>query len=52
VFLVREYAEETPEDHLEAVLCILRRKVRNGWLFPDDKLELGDEVDDQLAVRA
>ena len=47
-----EYAEEPSEHHLEAVLCILRREVRNGRLFPDDELDLRDEVDDKLAVRA
>jgi hypothetical protein len=48
----REHAEEPSEYHLEAVLRILRRKVLNRRLFPDDELELGDEVDDKLAVRA
>ena len=47
-----EHAEEPPEHQLEAVLRILRRQVRNGRLFPDDELDLRDEVDDQLAVRA
>ncbi len=31
---------------------ILRRKVRNGRLFSDDELDLRDEADDKLAVRA
>src|ERR1700744_5925003 len=48
----REHAEEASEYHLEPVLRILRRKVWNGRLFPDDELDLGDEVDDKLAVRA
>src|SRR5712692_4480864 len=46
-----ERAEESPEHHLEAVLRILRRQVWNGRLFPDDKLDLRDEVDDELAIR-
>src|SRR5260370_8779079 len=47
-----ERAKETPEHHVEAVLRILWRQVWKGWLFPDDELHLGDEADDQLAVRA
>src|SRR6266404_654359 len=47
-----ERTEKPSEHHLKAILLILRRKVRNGWLFPDDELDLGDEVDDKLAVRA
>jgi hypothetical protein len=46
-----ERAEESPEHQLEAVLRILRRQVWNGWLFPDDELDLGDEVDDELTIR-
>ena len=46
-----EHAEKPPERQLEAVLRILRRQVRNRWLFPDDELHLRDEVDDQLPVR-
>lgn len=45
-------AEEPPEHHLEAVLRILRRQIGNGRLLPDEVLELGDEVDDQLTMRA
>jgi hypothetical protein len=51
VFLARERPKEAPEDHLEAVLCILRREVGNQRLFADDEFDLGDEVDDELAVR-
>src|SRR3984893_19060321 len=47
-----EYAEEPPEHRLEAVLRVLRREVRNGRLFPDDELDLGDEADDAWAVWA
>src|SRR3977135_1610354 len=46
-----EYAEELPEHRLEAVLRVLRREVWNGRLFSDDELDLGDEADDELAVR-
>jgi hypothetical protein len=52
VLLPREYAEKPPENHLEAVLRVLRRQVRNRWLASDHKLQRGNEVDDKLTVRA
>src|SRR4030081_2508153 len=52
VFLPREHPEEAPEHHLEAVLRVLRRQARDRWLFPDDELELRNEVDDKLTIRA
>src|SRR5882724_4035886 len=48
----RKYAEKPLENHLEPVLRIPQREVRNGRLLPDDELDLGDEIDDKLAVRA
>jgi len=42
VLLPREHTDESPENHLESVLRILRRQVWNGRLFPDDDLHLGD----------
>src|SRR5260370_15574161 len=47
-----ERAEEPPEHPLKSVFCLSRRKVRNGRLFPDQELKLGNEVDDELTVRA
>src|SRR5260370_8092058 len=47
---LREHAEEAPEHQLEAVLRILRRQVWNGWLFPNNELQLGDKADDQPTV--
>jgi hypothetical protein len=52
VLLPSEYAEKPPEYHLEAVLRVLRRQVRNGWLYSDHKLQRGNEVDDKLTVGA
>ena len=52
VLLPREYAKEAPEDHLEAALRVQRRQIRDGWLFSDHELQLGNEVHDELAVRA
>src|ERR1700730_1142484 len=50
VFLPREFRDEAPEHHLEAFLSLLWREVRNGRLFSDDELELGDEINDKRAV--
>src|ERR1700736_333259 len=47
-----EYAEKPSENHLESVLRVLRRQVRDRWLSPDHKLQRGNEVDDELTVRA
>src|ERR1700687_2635094 len=47
-----ERAEEAPEHRLETVLRISRRKVWSGRLFPDHQLQLGNEVDDELTIRA
>src|SRR5882762_6856754 len=52
VLLPCEYAEEAPEDHLEAALRVQWRQVRDRWLFSDHELQLGNEVHDELAVRA
>ena len=52
VLLSCEYAEEVPEYHLEAVLRILRRQVRNRRLPPDHMLQRGNEGDDKLTIRA
>src|SRR5260370_8399131 len=52
MLLARECAEEAPEHHLEAVVCILRRQLRDRWLFPNDELQLGHEVDDELTIRS
>src|SRR5216684_3351624 len=46
-----EHPEEPPKHHLESVLCVLRRQVRDWWLFPDYELQLGNEVDDELTIR-
>src|SRR5260370_19021907 len=45
-----ECADEPPEHQLEAVLRVLRRKLGDGRLLPDDKLELRNQVDDELTV--
>src|SRR6266481_9707859 len=52
VLLAREHPEEAPENHLEPVLRVLRRQVRDRWLFPNHELQLGNEVDDELTIRA
>src|SRR3954462_12455418 len=52
MFLLCKDSEEVTEHHLEAVLRILRWQLRNLWLRSDDELDLGDERDDQLAIRS
>src|SRR5712672_4603062 len=52
VLLAREHPEEPPENHLKAVLRVLRRQVRDRRLFSDHELQLGNEVDDELTIRA
>src|SRR6202166_5274812 len=47
-----EYADEPPKHQLEAPLRLLWRELRNGGLFSDDELQFGNEVDDELTVRA
>src|SRR6202030_860682 len=47
-----EYAEKPSENHLESVLRVLRRQVRDRRLSPDHKPQRGNEVDDKLTVRA
>ncbi len=50
MFWPGEHAEETPEHQLEAALRFLGRQVGHGQLRADDNLELGDEIDHELAV--
>src|SRR5208283_3080677 len=45
-----ECADKPPKHQLEAILRVLRRKLGNGRLFPDDKLERRNQVDDELTV--
>src|SRR6267142_5943074 len=52
MLLAREYAKEAPEHRLETVLRVLRRQVRDRRLFSDHELQLGNEVDDELTIRA
>src|SRR5262249_2441295 len=47
-----EDAEEAPEHQLEAPVRVLGRQLRDRWLVAEDARELGDEVDQELAVRA
>src|SRR6202045_2634161 len=52
VLLAREHPEEAPEHHLETVLRVSRRQVRDWRLFPDHEFQLGNEVNDELTIRA
>src|SRR5271155_5751915 len=44
MFLAREHAEEAPENHLETILRILRRQIRDWRLLPDHQFQFGDEM--------
>src|ERR1700733_14122551 len=50
VLFACEHPHEIPENHLESVLRLLRRQVRDWGLFPDDELELGNEIDHELTI--
>src|ERR1700694_575890 len=52
MLLAHEHAEEAPENHLEAVLRVLRWQVRDRRLLSDHELQLRNEVDDEPTVRA
>jgi len=52
MFRTREHADEPPKHQLEAPLRVLERKLRDRWLFSDDQLELGDDVDHEPSIRA
>ncbi len=52
MLIAGEHREEPPEHHLEAVLRVLQRQVRDRWLFPNDELQLGNEIDHELTIRA
>jgi len=36
---------------LEAALRLLRRKIRNRWLFSNDELQFRDQIYDEESVR-
>ena len=52
MLLAREHAEEAAKHQLEAILGILRRQVGDRRLCSDHQFQLGNEIDDELAVRA
>ncbi len=51
MLLPGENGEETPEYHLETILPVLRRKLRNRRLLSDDEMQLRNQVDHDLTVR-
>src|SRR5882762_8295559 len=52
MLLARERSEEAPKHNLEPVLRVLRRQVRDRWLFSNHEFQLGNEVDDELSIWA
>jgi hypothetical protein len=51
MFRAGEHADKAPEYQLEAALCLLRRKLGNGWLVAGDESQFRDEVRHEPAVR-
>ena len=51
MFRPGENADKPPKHQLETPLCVLWRKLRDGWLFSNDQLQFGDKVDHKPAVR-
>src|SRR5208337_4636106 len=52
MFRPGEDADKSTKHQLEAPLRVLWWKLRNRWLFADEELQLGDDVDHEPAVRA
>src|SRR4051794_35759110 len=50
--LARKHPDKALEHVMEAALRLLQRKLWNRQLLADDDLQLGNEVDDQLSLRA
>src|SRR5262249_22327812 len=47
-----EDADKPPKHQLETPLLVPGRKLRDRWLFSDDELQLGDDVDHEPSIRA
>src|SRR5207244_12878857 len=52
VLLAGEHPQKRPELPVKTILGFPGWELRNRWLFPDDELEFGDEVHDELTIRA
>src|SRR5262245_12119714 len=52
MFRPGEDADKPPKHQLETPLRVLGRKLRDRWLFSDDELQLGDDVDHEPSIRA
>ena len=50
VLLPREHAKEAPKYHLEAILRVLGRQVRDRGLLSDHQLQLWNQVHDELTI--
>ncbi len=50
MFLAAERGHELSEHHAEAVLCLARWQRRYGRLRADNQLDLGQHIDNQLAI--
>src|ERR1700730_15183891 len=52
MFRLSEDADKPWKHQQETALCLLLLKLRDRWLFSDDQLQLGNQVDYELSVRA
>jgi len=52
VFRSRENGDKTPEQHLEPILRVLRREVRDWRLRSEHELQFGHKIHDELSARA
>src|SRR6266566_7674939 len=52
MFRPREHTNKSPEYQLKAALRVLWGKLRDRWLGSDHELQLGNEIQDELTVRA
>src|ERR1700733_14482344 len=52
VLLAREHGKKASEHHLEAVLCVSQRQVRDRRLFTNNELQLRNQIDDELTIQS
>src|SRR5258708_10068144 len=46
-----KHADKTPENQLKTALCLLRRKLRDRWLFSNDEFQFRDQIHNEQPVR-
>src|ERR1700722_2792055 len=51
MFRPRKYPDKPPEHELKTALCLLRRKLRDRWLFSNDEFQFRHQVHNEQPVR-